>query len=246
MLYIVFLDGAFILALMLLRRFVELLAPSLTASSLFNSSATLVFGLVLFTLYYLLILMLYSFIKFFVLHLIQNTIAPRELRMERFFSFYGLNISLVGIFVAVAGVLLYAFNAAKQPYQMMVFLFMAIPYLLLLFVMLNTAHSIFYAKECSVWRTIKQTFSFTFTRAHKYGPIVGWCALLILLFIIVLFIPGMLIRSIAQSNPALYVSLYGQFSIVVGIVGWVALYIVTAVSRLAFYIVVGELDAPSA
>jgi hypothetical protein len=237
-----FLDAAFILALLFFRKFVELIAPAMGLEALLSSSALALYGLFLFALYYLLVLLLYSLVKFFVLHFLQNMLSPREVQVERFFPFYWLNVMLTLVFLALALGGGYVLNAAKQPYDIIVFIVLAIPYLFLLFVVLHASHSIFYARQLSAWQSLLQGFRFVVS--GRYGFVCGWIAVMLLLLVGVLLIPGFLIRGVADSNPVLYRTLYNGFSTFTSIIGIVASYVILVLSRISFYMRVH--DASSA
>ncbi len=244
LLYIFFVDAAFVVAVLFFRRFIELLAPSLTPEALVASTSLALYGLALVVVYYLLVLLLYSLAKFFIMSLIKGMKSSEGLQFERFFSFYGLNVVLMGIFFLIMLSLAYIFAALKQPYEIAGFLVLVIPYLLMLFIVLNSAHSMFFAKGKSAWKSISSGFSFAFGSFRKYAYVLGWNVVFGLVFVAVLLIPGMLIRSFAD-NPALYASSYKVFTMLTSVLSTFVLYCMAVFSRIGFYLAVEAKDDSS-
>ena len=239
--YMLFVDAAFVMAAFFFRRFVELIAPSLTPEALVANATLALYGLALVVVYYLLVLLLYSLAKFFVMHLIKGMKSSEGLQFDRFFPFYGLNVMLTGIFFLIMLSLAYIFAALKQPYEVAGFLVLVVPYLLVLFVVLNSAHSMFFAKRKVAWGSIVSAFKFAFNSMRQYGFVLGWNAVFGAVFVIVLFVPGMLIRSFAD-NPALYASSYKAFSVATSTLSTFVLYCMAIFSRVGFYLAVEAKD----
>ncbi len=244
LLYILIIDIAFVIAAFYFRRFVELLAPSLSPEALVANFTLALYGLALIVVYYLLVLLLYSFAKFFILTLIKGMKSPDPVQFERFLPFYGLNVMLMGIFFAIMLSIAYIFAALKQPYEIAGFMFLVIPYLLMLFVVLNLSHSMFFARNEGAWKSISSGFKFAFGSMKKYGFVIGWNVVFALIFVIVLFIPGLLIRSFAES-PALYASMYEYFTMFTSAFSMVMIYVMALFSRTAFYLIAEAKDDSS-
>ncbi len=242
--YILFIDAAFVIAALFFRKFVELIAPSLTPEALVASPTLAMYGITLVVVYYLLVLLMYSLAKFFVMSLIKGMSSSEEVKFERFFPFYGLNVMLMGIFFLIMLSLAYIFAALKQPYEIAGFLVLVIPYLLMLFVVLNSAHSMFFAKNLGAWKSISSAFGFAVGSMRRYGYVLGWNALFALMFFAVLFIPGLVIRSLSD-NPALYASSYKAFTMATSVLSTLVLYCMAMFSRIGFYLAVGAQDDPS-
>jgi hypothetical protein len=244
LLYILFIDAAFGIGLFYFKRFVELLAPSLTPEALVANASLAFYGLALVFVYYLLVLLLYSFAKFLVMSLVRGMRSSESIGFERFLPFYGLNVLLIGIFFFIMLSISYIFAALKNPFQVVGILVLIVPFVLLIFIVMNMAHSRFFAKNTGVLKSVSSSFSFAFTSMRQYGFVIGWNAVFALVFVIVLLIPGFVIQSFSD-NFALYASLYEAFTGFTMVFTTFMLYVAAIFSRVAFYLIAEAKDDSS-
>ena len=235
----IFLDAAFVVMLVLFGRLVGMLAPSLN-SSIFSTigSSQLWYVLLLLAVYSLFLLFLYSLVKFLVLHYVQSLFEQAQMDFGRFLSFYGLNLCLFAIFGALYALIAYFIAAVRQPYAAVVLLFLSIPYVILLFITLSSAHALFHGKDKGAWKSLSQGFSFTFTKARIYGKIIGVSALVVLVFLLLLFLIGLGIRSMAFAHYGFYASAYGIFAGAISILSPVVAYVILLFNRIGFYYII--------
>lgn len=95
-------------------------------------------------LYYLLMLLVYSFFKYLILDYTKSLFEKSAFSFSRLGQFYGLNVAIAGIFFATMLLFNYILNYIQASYRPIIFIIVAVPYLLLLYVMLNASHSLFY------------------------------------------------------------------------------------------------------
>ena len=231
-----FLDAAFVAAIVLFRKLMEMLAPSLTTSAILAAPLTsLWYALSLLMVYYLLVLLLYSFVKHLVLHYVRSLFTPSQLSFSRFWGFYGLNVSLLMVFGTVFSFLAYFLAAVRQSYAPLVLLVLGIPSFLILFICMNAAHSFYHSFGEGAFRALGRAFSFTFTEIRLYGKMIGTSVLFLAVLWLLLYLIGLGIKSVATSNYQLYTSLYSFFVQASSILGPVLLYFLLLFNRLGFY-----------
>jgi hypothetical protein len=237
-----FLDASFLVALFLIGALIKVLAPALDPSVLFEVGISqLWYALAVAILYALLLLFLYSLVKYAILRSVRSLFvsSPSESGLGGFFA---LNLLLLIVFGALYGVLIVLISSAKQPYAAGMFLLLTIPYCIGAFIVLNASQSIFHAKGGVVLRSLAEGFSFLFRRFSAYRKVAGISVVFILAYIILLFLIGFGIRSVADSNYALYLSLYSFFSWMVIVLSTLIGYLVLLFNRIGFYHIVQEED----
>lgn len=202
-----------------------------------NSSLVLIF-LALTLVYYLIILFAYSLFKYSVLDAIKALFEKADFSFKRLGRFYALNIVLGAIlFLSVFFANLILVNTKPQ-YRVMAFLFFAVPYLLLFYVIVNTSHSFFY-EGSSVKEALKKGFKMAFTRIRIYREtilVLVLCALLLWLFLLGL---GYLVR-LSGNNYSLYLTLYSYFTNFSAWATAVVFYLAILINRISFYTMAGE------
>lgn len=122
-------------------------------------------------IYYLIILFVYSFFKYSILNFIKSLFENADFSFKRLGQFYSLNIIIAGIFFAILILFNFILASIKQSYAPFVFIFLAVPYSLFLYVIVNTAHSLFY-EGTSIKDSIKRSFNITFTKIKSYREII--------------------------------------------------------------------------
>ena len=197
--------------------------------------------LILFSLvYYLVLLFMYSFFKYSILDFIKSLFEKKVFSFKRLGQFYSLNIIIAGMFLAIMLVLNLILASIKQDYAPFVFIFLAIPYLLFLYIIINASHSLFY-EGASIKDTIKKSFKITFTKIKSYRETI----LIMIMFALILWLlflgSGYLIRLFASKNYSLYLTAYSYFQQASIIALDLAIYLTILINRISFYAVIREI-----
>ncbi|MBI2657204.1 hypothetical protein HYX08_00750 [Candidatus Woesearchaeota archaeon] len=201
------------------------------------------FFLVSFSLaYYLLILLAYSFFKYCVLDSIKSLFEKQEFSLRRFGQFYSLNIIIAGIFFAILLVFNLILANIKSSYAPFVFIFMAIPYILLLYIVSNIAHSLFY-EGASIKSSIKESFKTTFTKMKAYRETILMMILASLALWLLFFGSGYLISLLGSKNYNLYLAAYAYFRQASIVIFDIMLYFIILINRVSFYAISRELQS---
>lgn len=228
-------DGLFLVSF-----FVLYSVGSYLAQIIANTSSKSIFIFISITLvYYLMTLFVYSFFKYCVLNSIKSLFGKEEFSFKRLGQFYSLNIIIAGIFFALMSLFNVLLASIKQDYAPYVFIFLAIPYSLFLYIIINTSHSLFY-EGTSIKNAVKEIFRITFTKIKSYKETI----LVMIFFIALLWLlflgTGYLISLIASKNYNLYLIAYAYFKQASIIIFDIVFYLVILINRISFYAVVRE------
>ena len=191
------------------------------------------------SVYYLTVLLIYSFFKYSVLDLLKSLFEKTGFSYNRLWQFYALNIVIAGIFLAIVLVLNFILANMKQDFAPFAFIFFAIPFVLSLYAVINISHTLFY-QGLSFLDSIKKGFEIAFTKIKFYREIVLFTILTALLLFAIFTGIGYLLNFIASKNYAMYLNLYGYFSRASVVVSDLALYFVVFINRISFYDVIRE------
>lgn len=229
-------DALFLAAIFSLYRLANYFAQSLVIPK----TALSAFVFIAFSLaYYLMILLAYSFFKYGILDFIKSLFEKTKFSFKRLGQFYSLNIMIAGIFFAIILFFNFVLSSIKQSYAPFVFIIIAIPYLLLLYVVVNTSHPLFY-EGSSIKESIKKSLKITFTKIKAYRESILAMILLALLLWLLFLGSGYLVRLLASKNYPLYLSLYAYFKQASIIIFDLAFYLVILINRVSFYAIVRE------
>ena len=207
-----------------------------------SNSAFIIFVLIttlLKLVYYLIVLFIYSFFKYSILDFVKSLFENTEFSFKRLGQFYSLNIIIAGIFFAVMMLLNFILASIQQSYAPFVFIILAVPYVLFLYVIINTSHSLFYEGD-SIKNTIKKGFRMAFTKIKSYRETILIIVLFALALWLLFFGSGYSIQFIASKNYNLYLNTYAYFKQVSIIVFDIVVYLVILINRISFYSVVKE------
>ena len=233
---IILFDVLFLVSLLVLQKLFRYFAQS------FVAEITLTFGLILliFTLiYYLITLLVYSFFKYSILEFIKSLFDKAEFSFKRLGQFYSLNIMIAGIFFAIMFLANFLLASVKAQYRPFVFIFLAVPYLMFLYIIVNTSHSSFY-QGASIKDAIKKGFEITFKKIKVYRETILIMILFALLLWLVFFGSGYLVRLIASKNYNLYLNAYAYFKQASIIIFDIVFYFIILINRISFYAIVKE------
>ena len=224
-------DALFIVSFFGLQNLFTYFAQSLVIEK------TLMFGLILliFTLiYYLLILLVYSLFKYILLDFIKSLFEKTEFSFKRLGQFYSLNIIISGIFFAIIIMFNFLLASIKQTYAPYVFIVMAIPYFIILYLTINISHSLFY-EGFSIKEAINKGFKLIFTKIKIYRATIFMLILSALLLWLIFIGSGYLISLLASKNYSLYLSSYGYMKHISIVIFYVVFYFVILINRISFY-----------
>lgn len=229
-------DALFIISVFASYRLANFLAQNIAVYETF--SATVVF--IVFSLaYYLIALLIYSFFKYLVLDSIKSVFDRNDLSFSRLGQFYSLNIVIAGVSFAVMIPSNYLLSSIKQAYAPYIFIMLAVPYLLLLYLVTNTAHSSFY-NGSSLIESLKKGLSITFTKTRVYREIILVLIMFALGLWVVSFGSGYLISLLASRNYSLYINSYGFFKQSLIIAFDLVIYLAVLINRISFYSIARE------
>ena len=195
--------------------------------------------MVLSLIYYLIILFAYSFFKYSILDFIKSLFEKTEFSFKKLGQFYSLNIIIAGIFFAIMVAANFVLASIKQTYAPFVFILMAIPYLLFLYVIINTSHSLFY-EGASIKDSIKKSFSIIFTKMKIYRETILVMIIFGLFLWLLFYGSGYLLRILTSKNYSLYLSAYSYFKQASIIAFDLVFYLIILINRISFYAVIRE------
>ena len=224
-------DVLFLLALSLFTKLTEDFALSMQYSLQISPTKAALF---LF-LYVLIIIFLYSFFKYIVLHRIKGIFKKEKFGFERLRQFFILNLIIIFSLVIIYFLLNWIFLVNAKP-QSRSFVFIAIhlPYIFFSYAFLNIAHYMFLDTK-SIKAILRKSFQITFTKIKSYTGIYLSDIVIFTIYIVLFYIVG----SIVKKSPSnlLYFPLYQKiFIILTGLV----LYKIIFFNRLYFYLIIRE------
>lgn len=197
------------------------------------------FILIIFQLlYYLAVLFVYSFFKYSILDFIKSLFESSEFSFKRLSQFYILNFILILPAYALFNIIL---ASTKVQYRPLIFFALSVPLTLLLYLIINASHSLFYHGN-SIKKSIKKGFIIVFTKIKNYREIILIFILFALLLFILFFSGGYLIRILASKNYNLYLNYYTYFKQISIIIIDLVLYFIILINRISFYAITRELE----
>lgn len=231
-------DMMFIASILALNALAKYFSQSVAAPTALSSA----FNFIAFSLvFYLVLLFAYSFFKYIILDQIKSLFGKAEFSFKRLGQFYSLNIVIAGIFFAAMLLANFLLASVKDQYRPFVFIFLAIPYLLFLYILVNTSHSLFYEGN-SIKEAIKKSFRVAFTKMKAYRETILIMILTALALWLLFLGSGYLIRLLASKNYNLYLSAYAYFKQASIIVFDLVFYLVILINRVSFYALIKEED----
>ncbi len=195
--------------------------------------------LLLGLIYYLMVLLIYSFFKYCVLDSVKSLFEAAQFSFKRLWQFYSLNIVIAGIFFAVFAFIDFLLMRIKEDYRIPVFVIFAAPIILFLYIILNTSHSSFY-EGSSIKASLKKGFESAFTKIKAYKEAVAVLLVAGSLLWLVLAAIGYLIRIPASKNYGLYANAYAYFTQSSLVIFYVVFYFIILINRISFYAMARE------
>ncbi len=229
-------DAMFLISAFGLNILGNYFAQSLAVPASWVSSAVfIVFSLA----YYLIVLLAYSFFKYGILDFISSLSGKAGFSLKRLGQFYSLNIIIAGIFFAAMIAVNFILAGIRQSYAPFIFIFLAVPYLLFLYAVINLSHSMFY-QGASAMSSVKGGFVTAFAKMKTYRETI-LSMIVISMFLWLLFYgSGYLIRILTSKNYSLYLSAYAYFKHASIAVFYIVFYTIVLINRVSFYAVIRD------
>jgi len=228
---IILFDLMFFVSFFVLRRLFDYFSKNLFFPNQLSSAMVLI---VMSLVYYLVILLLYSFFKYNVLAFIRSLFEKTQISFNRFGQFYILNLVIAVIFFAIMYFLGFILSSVKQNYAPFVFVLLAIPYSLFLYVVINLSHSLFY-QDNSLKESLRRGFSWSFSKIKAYRETILVMIIAALVLFLLFFVAGYLIRLLTAKNYSLYLTAYSYFKQISIIVLDIFIYLLILINRISFY-----------
>ena len=232
-------DAMFLVSIFALNRLAQYFTPALIGAIIAPTLASAAIFIIFSLIYYLIALFAYSFFKYSVLDFIKSLFEKTEFSFRHLGQFYSLNIIIAGIFFTVMLAANFLLASIKQTYAPFVFIFLAIPYLLFLYVIINISHSLFY-EGASIKESIKKSFRITFTKMKIYRETILVMIVFGLFLWLLFYGSGYLVRILTSKNYSLYLSSYAYFKQASIIAFDVVIYLIILINRISFYALIRE------
>ncbi|MBW2980769.1 hypothetical protein KY360_05115 [Candidatus Woesearchaeota archaeon] len=218
-------DACFLLAGFLVGKAANFLVPSLLGSKNFF------LALIVVLLYILLLILIYSFTKYYALHLVKSLLNKINLSLARIKKFYLLNVISIAILFVIVFAVSGIFKAGvKEAYVLGVSRTVILILFLFVFAFISIAHSLF-ALGFNVKAVLRNTFRLTFTRLNKYYGVLVVNSTILVLYTLIYYAVAKLLDLPLDLDVGRYNSLF------VGM-GFVLLYLLQAYNRIYFYLIV--------
>lgn len=233
MFMILIFDIWFLATIAISAKIAEFLGKSLFKQPLQFYSAT---PLIIFAVgYYIILVLIYSFFKYFVLNYVKRMFIKVKTDIKRFRSFFLLNliiaITLFVIFIALNGVLLLNVKREVAPY---IFLLILVPFAFFFYAIINIAHSLF-INLINTKDVLRKTIKITFTNIKSYAGIYLSSIIIFSIYYFIYYIVALALKN--TSSYIVYYSIYLKiFIVLTGII----LYIMIFFNRVYFYLIIKE------
>lgn len=198
--------------------------------------AVIAMYIMLSLIYFLTVLLAYSFFKHSILGFVRSLFARTSFSFDRLGQFYALNIIIAGIFFAIMMALNFILASIKQTYAPYVFTLLAIPYMLFLYIILNTSQALFY-ERFSIKESVKKGFDIAFTKIKAYREIILAIILFSLALVFLFLVSDYLLKYFLYN---FYLLKFKYFKLLyVGIFDAV-IYFIILINRISFYAIAME------
>jgi len=202
-----------------------------------NSGAEIFVRIIFFLIYFLALLIAYSFFKYSILDFIKSLFEESQFSLKKFGQFYLLNAIIAGIFIIMIILLNFLLYSINEEYRPFIFILIGTPCLLFSYIFVNISHALFYRGH-SIKDSPKKSFTITFTKIKIYREIILVIILFALFLSFLLFGAGYLIQIVASRNFSLYLRIYSYFTLASIISLYTVLYLVILINRISFYAII--------
>lgn len=185
-------------------------------------------------LYALLALFVYSFFKYGILDFISSLFKKSDFTFKRLWKFFLLNAVLFIPSFVLFSILLANIKEAYKPYF---FVALGIPSSILLYLVVNISHSLFYS-GLSLSASISKSLRIVFTNIKSYREAVFSLIIAALALGLLFLGTGRLVSIFVSRDYLLYLRLYGYFTYATIIATYLVAYLVILINRISFYNIV--------
>jgi len=220
----VLLDILFFFVLYFLQRSMSALVPSLPASGGIALSFSVI---AVMLLDFFIVLFLYSLFKYSVLHLIRKMEKNSELDFRMLSRFYGMNLLLMAIFMAVylaiGGILQ---SGLRPEFLQIMAIVLSVIFFLFTYTWLNITHSLFAAS----WKTegvLRKSLSILFRKIPFYASVFVFSTAVLLGFGIAYYLAGMGLQRFGW-DVQIFVQIFTVLNVIV-------FYGLLVLNRIGFY-----------
>jgi hypothetical protein len=182
-------------------------------------------------LFFLLGVLLYSFIKYRTLFVIESLLEDAKFNLDRFDKFYILNILSFGTWFVALFIAYISTQFVSPAWKTMVWILFAIVSASI-YSFISISHWV-YAHEAKIRKAIRKTFAIMRVGFEKYIGITDLLFTTLALYVFVIAVIGWLLKIIGID-----LWLYQR---VVALIGVIIFYVVIAYNRICFYFFVEEL-----
>lgn len=235
-LYTIILDFIFLALILLIGRyFGSLITPNIPQlMDFFKSQANLlIVTLVYASVYYLLIIFIYSIVKLSILQLINSIYKKSKFTMKGFGKFYSLNIGLFVIFFSFALITLTILALVlRRDFLKYLILVLLIPFLFFVYSLINIAHTLHIQGVKK--GIIKKSFSIAFNKINKYGIFLVWDIILISIYLLFYNLIHLIFRSLVFTNRELLATYSSTYLKAFNIISIIFIYLIVAFNRIYF------------
>lgn len=234
--YTVALDFIFLALIIFIGKYFGSLIPQdpQELMNLFKTQTNLLLFVFIYPIvYYIFVILIYSITKLSILNLIKLIYEKRKFSLKQLGKFYLLNISLFIIFFFFAlfllGILALILEKSFLKY---VILILSIPFLFLVYSILNINHTLFVKNEEKV---VKKGFSIAFAKVNKYWTFIVWDVILVFIYLLFYNIIHLLFRFTIFLNKEILTT-YGPIYLkIFNIISLIFIYLIISFNRIYFY-----------
>ena len=201
----------------------------------FKSKANLLLFVTIYpVIYYLFVIFVYSITKLSVLNLVKAMHEKNKISLKGIGKFYVLNIIIFIIFF-FSGVILMATLAFifKKEFMSYATLVLAIPFLLLLYSVINISHTMFVKGFRE--KVARRSFKITVYKIKSYGMFLAWDIVLILVYLVVYNMINLLFKFFILTSSEMINSYGGVYVKTANIISLIFVYLIIAFNRVYFY-----------
>ena len=185
--------------------------------------------------YYLVIIIIYSFFKYFVLNYLKNMFEKVKTDFKRLGSFFLLNFTMVFflfiIFIALNGVFLLNVKPQLRPF---VLLLINVPLTFFSYAVINIAHSLF-INSANIKDVLIKTIKITFANIKSYAGIYLSSVIIFAVYYFVYYGSMLLLK-----NTASYMIYYSAYLKIFIVLTGIIAYIIIFFNRAYFYLIIKE------
>jgi hypothetical protein len=182
-------------------------------------------------LFFLLGVLLYSFIKYRTLFVIESLLEDARFNLDRFDKFYILNILVFGTWFLALFIANISAQFVAPALKIIIWTLFAL-FSALIYSFISISHWL-YAHETKFRKTIRKTFAIMKVGFEKYVGIVELLFSTLAIYVVIAIVAGFILKIIGIN--------LGIYQMVAVIIGVIVFYVVIAYNRICFYFVVEEL-----